>query len=86
MEECQVASHHPKIVAALFGEDAIVQTGRARRIHESALDFAADVTVNAWNAWRTGIKRNRTAIAKLEVVVDEQWEGKRIMQLGSFER
>lgn len=74
METAQVGNHHPKIVAALFGEDAI-GPGRGRRIHDAASRFATDVTVNAWNSWRMGIKRHRTAISKLEIQVDDQWEG-----------
>lgn len=67
-------THIYKIAGALFGEDAVA-SGRGRRLHEAIKGFTNEVTVNAWHCWRGNIKRHRTAISKLELQLDEQWEG-----------
>lgn len=74
MELAQVDTHIYKIAVALFGEAAIAG-GRGRRLYEAIKSFANEVTVNAWNCWRGNIRRHRIAISKLELQLDDQWEG-----------
>lgn len=72
MEDAQVANYMHKLGTALFGEAAITP-GKGRRLHAPANAFTSEVMVNAWHAWRTGAKRQKIAIVKLETLCDEQW-------------